>query len=73
MQFDLAKFNYIGAPDFFKYIMVVTKKPAIARMEDFISGAKQVVIGAVPNTGIQHSAPISREVFGANVKFVNWL
>src|SRR4026208_1666591 len=23
VQFDLAKFNYIGAPDFFKYIMVV--------------------------------------------------
>ena len=71
VQFDLAKFNYIGAPDFFKYIMVVTKKPAIGKMEDFISGAKQVVIGAVPNTGIQHAAMLMREVFGANVKVVN--
>ena len=71
MQFDLAKFNYIGAPDFFKYIMVVTKKPGIGKMEDFISGGKQVVIGAVPNTGIQHAAMLMREVFGANVKVVN--
>jgi tripartite-type tricarboxylate transporter receptor subunit TctC len=71
VQFDLAKFNYIGAPDFFKYIMVVTKKPGINKMEDFISGGKQVVIGAVPNTGIQHAAMLMREVFGANVKVVN--
>jgi len=71
VQFDLAKFNYIGAPDFFKYIMVVTKKPGITKMEDFISGGKQVVIGAVPNTGIQHAAMLMREVFGANVKVVN--
>lgn len=71
VQFDLNKFNYIGAPDFFKYIMVVTKKPGINKMEDFISGGKQVVIGAVPNTGIQHAAMLMREVFGANVKVVN--
>ena len=71
VQFDLAKFNYIGAPDFFKYIMVVTKKPVIGKMEDFISGGRQVVIGAVPNTGIQHAAMLMREVFGANVKVVN--
>ena len=71
VQFDLAKFNYIGAPDFFKYIMVVTKKPGIGKMEDFISAGKQVVIGAVPNTGIQHAAMLMREVFGANVKVVN--
>src|SRR4026207_1279199 len=71
VQFDLAKFNYIGAPDFFKYIMVVTKKPGIGKMEDFGAGGKQVVIGAVPNTGIQHAAMLMREVFGANVKVVN--
>jgi tripartite-type tricarboxylate transporter receptor subunit TctC len=71
VQFDLGKFNYLGAPDFFKYIMVVTRKPGIAKMEDFITGGKQVVIGAVPNTGIQHAAMLMREVFGANVKVVN--
>jgi tripartite-type tricarboxylate transporter receptor subunit TctC len=70
-QFDLAKFNYIGAPDIFKYIMVVTKKSGIAKMEDFMSGAKEVVVGAVPNTSIQHSAMFLKEVLGARVKLVS--
>jgi tripartite-type tricarboxylate transporter receptor subunit TctC len=69
-QFDLAKFNYIGAPDIFKYIMVVTKKSGITKMEDFMTGAKEVVVGAVPNTSIQHSATFLRDVLGAKVKLV---
>jgi len=69
-QFDLNKFNYIGAPDIFKYIMVVTKKSGITRMEDFMSGAKEVVVGAVPNTSIQHSATFLKEVLGAKLKLV---
>ena len=69
-QFDLTKFNYIGAPDIFKYIMVVTKKSGITRMEDFMSGAKEVVVGAVPNTSIQHSATFLKEVLGAKLKLV---
>jgi tripartite-type tricarboxylate transporter receptor subunit TctC len=70
VQFDLAKFNYIGAPDIFKYIMVVTKGSGIAKMEDFMTGAKEVVVGAVPNTSIQHSAMFLKEVLGARVKLV---
>src|SRR5262245_14792115 len=34
VQFDMTKFNYIGAPDIFKYIMVVTKKSGITKMEE---------------------------------------
>jgi tripartite-type tricarboxylate transporter receptor subunit TctC len=72
VQFDLTKFNYIGAPDIFKYIMVVTKKSGIAKMEDFMSGAKEkeVVVGAVPNTSIQHAALFLKDVLGGRVKLV---
>ena len=69
-QFDLGKFNYIGAPDIFKYIMVVTKQSGITKMEDFMSGAKEVIVGAVPNTSIQHAATFLRDVMGARVKLV---
>ena len=69
VQFDMTKFNYIGAPDIFKYIMVVTKNRH-RQMEDFMSGAKEVVIGAVPNTSIQHSATFLRDVLGAKVSRV---
>ena len=70
VQFDMAKFNYIGAPDIFKYIMVVTKKSGITKMEDFMTGAKEVIVGAVPNTSIQHSATFLRDVLGAKLKLV---
>jgi tripartite-type tricarboxylate transporter receptor subunit TctC len=70
VQFDMTKFNYIGAPDIFKYIMVVTKNSGISKMEDFMTGAKEVVVGAVPNTSIQHSATFLRDVMGARVKLV---
>ena len=70
VQFDMTKFNHIGAPDIFKYIMVVTKKSGITKMEDFMSGAKEVIVGAVPNTSIQHSATFLRDVLGAKVKLV---
>ena len=70
VQFDMTKFNYIGAPDIFKYIMVMTKKSGIATMEDFMTGAKEVIVGAVPNTSIQHSATFLRDVLGGNVKLV---
>jgi tripartite-type tricarboxylate transporter receptor subunit TctC len=66
----MTKFNYIGAPDTFKYIMVVTKKSGITKMEDFMSGAKEVVVGAVPNTSIQHAATFLRDVLGGRVKLV---
>ena len=71
VQFDLTKLNYIGAPDGFKYIMVVTKKPGITKMEDFLTGGKQVTIGAVPNAGIQYASMLLKEVLGANIKLVN--
>jgi hypothetical protein len=66
----MTKFNYIGAPDIFKYIMVMTKKSGIATMEDFMTGAKEVIVGAVPNTSIQHSATFLRDVLGGKVKLV---
>jgi hypothetical protein len=71
VQFDLIKLNYIGAPDTFKYIMALTEKPGITRMEEFISGGKQIVVGAVPHTGIGHAAMLLKEVLGANVKLVS--
>jgi hypothetical protein len=43
----------------------------MTKMEDFVSGGKQNVVGAVPNTGIGHVALLLKEVLGANVKLVN--
>ena len=71
IKFDFTKFNYIGAPDVFKYITVVTKQSGITKMEDFLTGGKELVVGAVPNTSIQHAAMLLKEVLGAKVKIVS--
>jgi hypothetical protein len=49
---------------------VVTKKSGITKMEEIMSGAKEVVIGAVPNTSIQHAGTFLRDVMGGRVKLV---
>ncbi len=51
--------------------MAVTRKPGIGKMEDFISGGKPIVIGATPNTAMQHSAMLLKEMFGGHVKVVS--
>lgn len=72
VQFDLTKLSYLGAPDSFKYITVVTKKSGITKMEDVLGPkGKQMIIGAVPNTGIEHASMLLREVLGGNVKMVS--
>jgi hypothetical protein len=48
----------------------VTKKSGISKMEEIMSGAKEVVIGAVPNTSIQHAGTFLRDVMGGRVKVV---
>jgi tripartite-type tricarboxylate transporter receptor subunit TctC len=70
VQFDMTKLNYIGAPDTFKYIMVATKRSGITKMEEIMTGAKEVIVGAVPNTSIQHAATFLRDVMGGRVKLV---
>ena len=72
VQFDLTKLFYLGAPDSFKYIMVVTKRSGITKFEDVLGpNAKQVVIGAVPNTGIEQASLLIRDVLGGRVKMVS--
>jgi hypothetical protein len=39
-------------------------------MEEIMSGAKEVVVGAVPNTSIQHAGTFLRDVMGGRVKVV---
>jgi hypothetical protein len=39
-------------------------------MEEIMSGAAEVVVGAVPNTSIQHAATFLRDLMGGRVKLV---
>ncbi len=72
VKFDLSKLFYLGAPDSFLYIMVVTKRSGITKFEEILGpNAKEVKIGAVPNTGIEHASLLIRNVLGGKVKMVS--
>lgn len=75
-DFDLRKWQYVGAPNVFEYMLIVTKtgseRTGIAKFEDMIGpNSKQAVIGS---TGIENFDGVTivmlKEVIGANMKVV---
>lgn len=72
VKFDLNKVFYLGAPDSFLYIMAVTKQSGITKFDEILgTNAKEVRIGAVPNTGIEHASLLIRNVLSGKVKPVS--
>jgi len=71
-QFDMAKFHYLGVPAAEVYLMLVSRRSGITRLDDLL-GAKprQATIGGIPNTTIEHAPLLMREVIGTNIKVVS--
>ena len=71
VQFDMAKFRYLAVPVSETYLMLVTRKPGITKFEEVIGPkAKQVSIGAIPGSTVEHAPILVRDVLGANLKVV---
>jgi tripartite-type tricarboxylate transporter receptor subunit TctC len=71
VQFDMAKFGYLAVPVEETYLFIVTKKPGVAKFDEIVGPkGKQVVVGAIPGSTVEHAPIIVREVLGANVKLV---
>lgn len=71
VQFDMAKFRYLAVPVSETYLMLVTRKPGIAKFEEVVGPkAKQVSIGAIPGSTVEHAPILVRDVLGANLKVV---
>lgn len=72
VQFDMAKFRYLAVPVSETYLMIVTKKPGVARFEELLGPkGKQVSIGAIPGSTVEHAPILARDVLGANLKVVS--
>lgn len=71
-QFDMAKFHYLGVPAAEVYLMLVSRRSGVTRLEELL-GAKprQATIGGIPNTTIEHAPLLMRDVIGANIKVVS--
>jgi tripartite-type tricarboxylate transporter receptor subunit TctC len=71
VQFDMAKFRYLAVPVSETYVMVVTRKPGIAKFEELIGPkAKQVTFGGIPGSTVEHAPVLARDILGANIKLV---
>ena len=72
VQFDMAKFRYIAVPVSETYLLIVTKKPGVTRFEELLGPkGKQISIGAIPGSTVEHAPILARDVLGANLKVVS--
>jgi tripartite-type tricarboxylate transporter receptor subunit TctC len=72
IQFDMARFRYLAVPVIETYVMIVTHRSGITRFSEVIgANAKQAVLGAIPNSTLEHAPILLREALNANLKVVS--
>ena len=72
VQFDMGKFRYLAVPVSETYLMIVTRKPGVAKWDEIVGPTgKQVSIGAIPGSTVEHAPILARDVLGANLKVVS--
>lgn len=71
VQFDMAKFRYLAVPVSETYVMVVTRKPGVSKFDEILGPkGKQVVMGGIPGSTVEHAPVLTRDILGANIKLV---
>ena len=72
IHFDMARFRYLAVPVTETYVMVVTRRSGITRFSEVVgANAKQAVLGAIPNSTLEHAPILLREALDANLKVVS--
>ena len=67
LQFDLAKFRYLAVPVSESYLMVVTRKPGVAKFDELI-GPKAKRSGFrvhIPGSTVEHAPVLVRDILAA--------
>jgi tripartite-type tricarboxylate transporter receptor subunit TctC len=72
IHFDMARFRYLAVPVTETYVMIVARRSGIASFSELVgANAKQVVLGAIPNSTLEHAPILLREALDANLKVVS--
>ena len=72
VHFDMAKFRYLAVPVNETYVMIVTRQSGVARFSELLgANSKQVVLGAIPNSTLEHAPILLRDALDANLKVVS--
>ena len=71
VQFDMGKFRYLAVPVSETYVFIVTRKPGVAKFEEILGpNGKEVTVGGIPGSTVEHAPVLMRDVLGANLKVV---
>jgi tripartite-type tricarboxylate transporter receptor subunit TctC len=72
VHFDMAKFRYLAVPVNETYVMIVARQSDITKFTEVIGPhAKQTVVGAIPNSTLEHAPALLRDALNANLKIVS--
>lgn len=72
LHFDMAKFRYLAVPVNETYVMIVARRAGITKFSELTGpAAKQAVVGAIPNSTLEHAPALLREALNANIKIVS--
>ncbi|HXV82637.1 MAG TPA: hypothetical protein VEG60_22465 [Candidatus Binatia bacterium] len=72
VRFDMAKFRYLAVPVKETYVMIVARRSGIVKFSDLLErDTKPLVLGAIPNSTLEHAPLLLREALGAKLKIVS--
>src|SRR5262249_4471833 len=72
IHFDMARFRYLSVPINETYVMIVARRSGIRKFSELVgANAKQIVLGAIPNSTLEHAPILLREALDANLKVVS--
>jgi len=72
VHFDMAKFRYLAVPVNETYVMIVTRQSGVARFSELLgANSKQIILGAIPNSTLEHAPILLRDALHANLKVVS--
>ncbi len=72
VEYDMARFRYLFVPTAEVYQLIVTRKPGVTRIEElFGPNAKEVVVGGIPGSTVEHAAILMRDAVGAKLRLVS--
>lgn len=71
IEFDMGKFHYLGVPVAEIYLVILPKRVGVTKIEDIMGpGGKQVVMGGIAGSTVEHAPLLLNNVFGTNIKVV---
>ncbi|MEO6165293.1 MAG: tripartite tricarboxylate transporter substrate-binding protein, partial [Candidatus Binatia bacterium] len=72
VQYDLAKFRYLGVPIGETYLLIATRKSGVTKLDELLGAkAKQLTIGGIPGSTVEQGPMLMRDLLGANIKVVS--